>query len=190
MDIFQTVKQNVTIEAVAERYGLHISRGKALCPFHNDTHPSLYIHKTFYHCFVCDAGGDQISFVSNLFDIPPLKAAEIICKDFGLPYHGSKNTVYQIAAKGRDIERRKMAAEWERQTSVKVIRAFRELNKVLQDHVGLYETDDLILALSLYSRAGYFASIFETGTKEEREELYQKHREEIDQIVTSTNTIA
>jgi len=38
---------------------------KAVCPFHNDSNPSLVISpsKQIYHCFSCGAGGDAIKFV-------------------------------------------------------------------------------------------------------------------------------
>ncbi len=38
---------------------------KAICPFHNDSNPSLVISpsKQIYHCFSCGAGGDSIKFV-------------------------------------------------------------------------------------------------------------------------------
>ena len=47
------------IERVAERLGLRVSRGRCLCPFHDDSRPSLMFRrgKNSYHCFVCGAGG-------------------------------------------------------------------------------------------------------------------------------------
>lgn len=38
---------------------------KAICPFHDDHKPSMYVvpEKQMYHCFSCAAGGDQYSFV-------------------------------------------------------------------------------------------------------------------------------
>ena len=44
MNLFQNVKYGVNCREAAERYGVSINRqGKALCPFHNDRHPSLYV---------------------------------------------------------------------------------------------------------------------------------------------------
>lgn len=47
------------IESVAERLGLRVSRGRCLCPFHDDTRPSLMLRRdrNSYHCFVCGTGG-------------------------------------------------------------------------------------------------------------------------------------
>lgn len=40
---------------------------KGICPFHNDSHPSMVVSpvKQTCHCFVCGAGGDVIEFVKQ-----------------------------------------------------------------------------------------------------------------------------
>ena len=41
MNLFETVKNNVSLREAAQAYGLEVNRhGKALCPFHNDRHPA------------------------------------------------------------------------------------------------------------------------------------------------------
>ncbi len=41
-----------------------VNRAKfALCPFHNDTKPSMYVKNNFYYCFTCGARGDIIDYV-------------------------------------------------------------------------------------------------------------------------------
>ena len=43
MNVFATVKTSINTREAAERYGVEVKRhGKALCPFHNDRHPSLF----------------------------------------------------------------------------------------------------------------------------------------------------
>lgn len=50
MRIFEIVKGNVNLREAAERYGIDVNRyGKALCPFHNDRHPSLYVADDHYY---------------------------------------------------------------------------------------------------------------------------------------------
>ena len=42
MRIFEIIKENVNLREAAERYGVEVNHyGMALCPFHNDRHPSL-----------------------------------------------------------------------------------------------------------------------------------------------------
>ena len=52
MRIFEIVKENVNLREAAELYGIDVNRyGKALCSFHNDRHPSLYVADDHYYCF-------------------------------------------------------------------------------------------------------------------------------------------
>jgi DNA primase len=57
--------RDLPIEGVAERLGLQVERHKSLCPFHEDSHPSLSyrVSKNTYRCFVCGANGDTIELV-------------------------------------------------------------------------------------------------------------------------------
>ena len=57
--------RDLPIEGVAERLGLHVSRHKALCPFHDDHHASLSfnIRRNSFRCFVCGASGGTIDLV-------------------------------------------------------------------------------------------------------------------------------
>lgn len=40
-------------------------RDTAICPFHNEKTPSLYLKNNFYHCFGCGANGDTIDLVMH-----------------------------------------------------------------------------------------------------------------------------
>ena len=57
--------RDLPIEGVAERLGLHVSRHKCLCPFHDDAHPSLSfrVSRNTFRCFVCGASGGTIDLV-------------------------------------------------------------------------------------------------------------------------------
>lgn len=188
--IFETVKQSVTMEAVAERYGLSINKGKALCPFHNDTHPSLFIRKDFFYCFVCDAGGDQIAFVSRLCGLTPLKAAEQIAAEFGLDRALLKLTAYQTIHKKRELREKELFLKWETEVFKYLARAYRDISANFESHRGLYRTDDLDSALSRHSRTEYFLNILTFGTKEEKTELYLNHKEEVDFLAYPGNYTA
>ena len=60
--------RDLPIEGVAERLGLHVSRHKCLCPFHDDHHASLSfsVRTNRYRCFVCGASGGTIDLVMHL----------------------------------------------------------------------------------------------------------------------------
>ncbi len=57
--------RDLPIEGVAERLGLRVSRHKCLCPFHDDSHPSLSfkVSRNTFRCFVCGASGGTIDLV-------------------------------------------------------------------------------------------------------------------------------
>lgn len=56
------------IEAVAARLGMHVERHKALCPWHDDSRPSLTFntYRNRYRCYVCDAHGGVIDLVRGI----------------------------------------------------------------------------------------------------------------------------
>lgn len=85
MNCFQNVKYGVSCREAAERYGVEVNHyGMALCPFHNDRHPSLYVADDHYHCFACGEHGDVIDFVSKLFQLSLYDAARKLAADFHL----------------------------------------------------------------------------------------------------------
>ena len=85
MNLFEIVKYGVSCREAAERYGVEVNHyGMALCPFHNDRHPSLYVADDHYHCFACGEHGDVIDFVSKLFRLSLYDAAQQLAADFHL----------------------------------------------------------------------------------------------------------
>lgn len=85
MNVFESVKMSVSMTEAAERYGVEVSHnGKALCPFHNDHHPSLFVSDDHYHCYACGEHGDVIDFVAKLFGLSLYDAAKKLAYDFGI----------------------------------------------------------------------------------------------------------
>ena len=85
MNLFEIVKYGVSCREAAELYGVEVNRyGMALCPFHNDRHPSLYVADDHYYCFACGEHGDVIDFVGRLFQLSPYDAARKLAADFHL----------------------------------------------------------------------------------------------------------
>lgn len=60
IDLVRVVSHYLSLEKKGNAY-------MALCPFHDDRHPSLRIdpQKGLYHCFSCGAGGDVFRFVQE-----------------------------------------------------------------------------------------------------------------------------
>ena len=60
---------------------------KALCPFHNDTRPSLQIDRQYqnYRCWACDARGDVFDFVMKFEKVEFPEALRILAQRAGIP---------------------------------------------------------------------------------------------------------
>ena len=86
-NVFETVKQSITIREAAERYGIEVGRNSmACCPFHDDKNPSMKLNKDYFYCFGCGATGDVIGLSARLYNLSPKEAAEKLAQDFGLIY--------------------------------------------------------------------------------------------------------
>lgn len=86
-NVFETVKQFVTVREAAERYGIEVKRGgMACCPFHDDKNPSMKLNEEYFYCFGCGATGDVIDLTARLYNLSTKEAAEKLTQDFGLIY--------------------------------------------------------------------------------------------------------
>lgn len=86
-DYAEQIKQTVTMQDAAERYGLKVNRAhKAVCPFHDDRSPSMHIYdgRRGWYCFVCGQGGSVIDFTQRLFGLSFHDAMAKLNVDFGL----------------------------------------------------------------------------------------------------------
>ncbi len=86
-NVFEVVKQSVTVREAAQMYGIEVNRsGMACCPFHDDKNPSMKLNEEYFYCFGCGATGDVIDFTARLYNLSPKEAAEKLAQDFGLAY--------------------------------------------------------------------------------------------------------
>lgn len=84
MDKFDIQKlRELPIESVAERLGLRVSKHKALCPFHEDSHPSLTFHRASntYKCFVCGEHGGTITLAMRVLNVPFVEACKWLANE-------------------------------------------------------------------------------------------------------------
>nr|WP_243259573.1 CHC2 zinc finger domain-containing protein [Eubacterium sp. 1001713B170207_170306_E7] len=109
--IFNVVREETSIVTAARFYGVAVDRhGRALCPFHNDHHPSLSFKDNRFTCFACGARGSVIDLVMQIFHISPLEAAIKLQEDFNLTVevraqsHKTKNAAAKGAADTRSVK--------------------------------------------------------------------------------------
>lgn len=108
--IVTQVKSHVPIESVVRNdIVLHKQgdRFSGLCPFHNDTSPSLTVFPATgtYKCFSCNAYGDAVKWMMELHRLPFQDAVLELCKRFqiSLPTHEPR----ELSAE--EVEKRKLA---------------------------------------------------------------------------------
>lgn len=90
------IKSTVAPADAARQYGLPVQRnGMALCPFHNDTHPSMKLYDDHFYCFACGAHGDVIDLTSRLLGVSFVEAVHRLEADFSI----SPNDDPPVAAK-------------------------------------------------------------------------------------------
>ena len=82
---FEQIKKTTDIVRVVESYGIALRKVGAdhvgLCPFHEDSKPSLHVTqgKGLFHCPACGAAGNAIQFVAKKENIGDREAALKLC---------------------------------------------------------------------------------------------------------------
>jgi len=109
MTIFDEVKSLVDVPTAARSYGVEVHRGNmALCPFHREHHPSCKLYADHYYCYGCQAHGDVIKLVQELYGLKPIEAVKQINIDFGLGLNLDKPQDKQAVNRRRqELERQK-----------------------------------------------------------------------------------
>jgi len=119
-DQIEKIKKLDLKDFLQMRYGLEFnSSDQALCPFHDDTHPSLSVNEKegvwLWHCFGCGKAGSIIDF---LIEKEGIDQAEAISRlELELPIEGDAPNIVEtydyVDEKGellsngsREVERR------------------------------------------------------------------------------------
>ena len=133
MNVFGTVKTSINTREAAVRYGVEVNRhGKALCPFHNDRHPSLFVDDDHYYCYACGEYGDVIDFTSKLHGLSLYDAAKKLAYDFGITQDKPPTKAMQ------EKQNRKSEAQRLRENEKLCFSALLEYMKLLQEWKWLY----------------------------------------------------
>lgn len=88
-EVIDRVRDAANIVDVISQYLDLRKRGQnfvGLCPFHNDTHPSLYVSpaKEIYKCFACGAGGNVFTFLTEYDKIGFVDAVKQLGDKYGI----------------------------------------------------------------------------------------------------------
>ena len=90
-DIVEVISEDVTLKKNGNSY-------KGLCPFHDDTTPSLSVsrEKGVYKCFSCNAAGDVITFLQDHLRISFPDAVKLLAKKYGIEIPSEKQSAEEV----------------------------------------------------------------------------------------------
>ena len=97
------VRQSADITEVISQYIAVEKKGRnfvAICPFHDDSNPSLTISpdKQIYKCFVCGAGGNVFTFVQNFNNVSFVEAVDTVAKSVNIDLNiNLRNQTYSLS---------------------------------------------------------------------------------------------
>lgn len=85
------IRQRADIVDIVSRHINVVKKGKnhfAICPFHNDTNPSLSISKDkqIFKCFVCNEAGNVFTFIQKYKKIPYMRAVKEVADIVGIDF--------------------------------------------------------------------------------------------------------
>lgn len=177
MTIFDDIKDLVDVPTAARSYGVEVHRGNmALCPFHRERHPSCKLYADHYYCFGCQAHGDVIKLVQELFGLTPIEAVKQLNSDFALGLDVDKPPdMDAVNRRCREIaERKAEKARVEHMYDV-LLRYFTLLDKYKMRYVPKTpdeETDRrFVYALQNIGYAEYMLESFNRYDKEQQAEI-------------------
>ena len=180
-DVFREVRERVSAEDAARHYGLTFDRrGWALCPFHNDKHPSMSFHKGRFRCWVCDVGGDSIDLTARLLGLSAMGAVERLNADFGLalPLHRKPTQAEAKAARRRlEVAEAHMAfEEWRSNFINRLNAAFREGHRLLlNDDLDIdHLTEGQAVAIRMHEAFEHWSDALMFGAPEDQAQIFRE----------------
>lgn len=101
--IIEDIKNKANIVDVISKYIPVSKKGRnhvSVCPFHNDTNPSMQISedKQIYKCFACGAGGNVFTFVEEFEKVSFIEAVKIVADFIGYDLSG-----YDVALPQKNV---------------------------------------------------------------------------------------
>lgn len=174
-NIFRTVDSKADIVKVVSAFlgfnNLH-KHGKiykAICPFHNDTDPSMQVNpeRNNFHCFACDSMGGPIDFVKKYKGVRPIEALKIVADICSIPLPSELNTERFIPQIEKDYPNELKALEdadkfyqlvlqSKSGTEGKEYLEKRGLSQEIVSHFGIgYAPDDPKMIIDALRKQGY-----------------------------------
>lgn len=171
---FTEIRERVPAIDAARFYGMEFSRDgkKALCPFHNDRHPSLSFYRGGFKCFACGASGSSLDLTMQLHNLDLKGAAARLNADFNLGLDRTPTAAERDAAR-RVQDARRMFMEWRDQMLNRLDAAIRTAN--LADEAN--PTDAEALAIRYRETLIYWSDILLHAPLDEQMQVFRDRKE-------------
>ena len=176
MTVFEQCKELVDIETAAKYYGVDVKRGgKALCCFHDDTHPSMTFKNGYFRCWACNESGDVVSLVAKLKGVDNFEALKILNKDFNLGLN-VKHPSYSIM---RQIHKKRRVKDFQKQWLNKRFNQLCSRRKKICSFIKTHKAENLNQAWELarlqgeLTRLDYQLDVLTFGNEEEKRLYYE-----------------
>ena len=180
-DVFQLCRERVSAEEAARFYGYAPDRrGKILCPFHPDKHPSLSFHRGFFRCWSCGASGSAIDFAARLFGLTPLEAVRKLNGDLGLDLPLDREPDPEERERARREaelrEARQFFQKWREELLTRLCAAIRAGNGAKMRPMEDWSPAEC-LEVREGARLEWYADTLEAGSLEEQMEIFRQRKE-------------
>ena len=175
MSIFETIKEQLDLRAVAEQYGVDSRNGMTACIFHDDRNPSMKLYQDHFFCFGCGACGDVTALTAKLFGISQAEAAQKLAADFGIAeVHNTEKS--SIKTKLTVIGERQMEQE-----AFRVLCDYCHLLRSARTELAPKSPDEpfhplFAESLQHLEEYEYYCDIFITGSKDECTEFMNERK--------------
>lgn len=161
-EVIEEIKNKNDIADVMSKYVTLHKKGKnftCLCPFHNDTNPSMVVSqdKQIYKCFSCGAGGDVLNFVKEYEKISFGEAVKKLGEYVGISVEVDNRKSNKIANKLADYlhlneEANNLFAymlyEYDQQTGYQYLKERNFSDDIIKTfQLGYSYQDDMVLKL-------------------------------------------
>ncbi len=179
MAIYETVREQISVPAAAQLYGISSRNGNVRCIFHADNTPSMKLYDDHFHCFGCGAHGDVTDLTAQMFGLSKIDAAQKLCSDFGI----SEYTVSPAPKKCRPLmtEREKIQLAFD--VLIDYCAMLREFRTLYAPHDESAEADPrFIESLHRLNFAEYLWDTFTDLTDEERAEFITENSGQLRQF--------
>ena len=161
-ELFQSVKEKISLREAVVFYGFSIKGDFIACPFHSGGHertPSLHLYGDHFKCFACQQSGDLITFVQKLFNLAkPIDAVKRLNDDFRL----GLNLEHHAPTKAERERIRRITQgfeRWRTETREKLIEICQTANCALRDGPPWTEREEL--AIKANAESEYYVDLLD-----------------------------